>query len=158
MTKTANAMSRHAAKVDRDYLRREITIHQSDIREQNQCRSCILTFKSINKDNPLTTNQTIKAIANVFGNVHGPICIHVHISMSMSNLIICKVERRHLPKNFQRNSNSSQSKTTKNSSARPKITLVPTRHAAEFMDKYPSRVKKMRPNSFGYIPSNNISE
>ena len=37
--------------------------------------ACTLTFESINKDNPLTTNQTIAAIANGFGNVHAPICI-----------------------------------------------------------------------------------
>ena len=37
--------------------------------------ACTLTFESINKDNPLATNHTIAAIANVFGNVHAPICI-----------------------------------------------------------------------------------
>ena len=37
--------------------------------------ACILTFESINKNNPLTTNQTTAIIANVFGNVHAPICI-----------------------------------------------------------------------------------
>ena len=35
MTKTAKATSRHAAKVDKDNLRREITIHESNFREQN---------------------------------------------------------------------------------------------------------------------------
>ena len=79
--------------VDKDYLRCDITIHESNFREENQYWSfanglmhakngfmhaknglgmvkphvmgaCILTFESINKDNPLTTNQTIAAIAN----------------------------------------------------------------------------------------------
>ena len=36
MTKTANAMSGHASKVDKDYLRREILIHESNFRDQNQ--------------------------------------------------------------------------------------------------------------------------
>jgi len=36
MTKTANAMSRHATKVFKDYVNGEITIHESDFREQNQ--------------------------------------------------------------------------------------------------------------------------
>ena len=35
MTKRANATSRHAAKVDKDNLGREITIHESNFREQN---------------------------------------------------------------------------------------------------------------------------
>ena len=35
LTKTANAMSIHAAKVDKDYLRCDITIHESNFREQN---------------------------------------------------------------------------------------------------------------------------
>ena len=79
--------------VDKDYLRCDITIHESNFREENQywpfanglmhakngfmhaknglgmvkphvMGACILTFESINKDNPLTTNQTIAAIAN----------------------------------------------------------------------------------------------
>ena len=36
MTETANAMSRHAAKVDKDYLRREIMIHESNFIDQKQ--------------------------------------------------------------------------------------------------------------------------
>ena len=81
LTKTANAMSRRAAKVDKDYLRREILIHESNFSDQNQYWSftnvlmharndlkldkphemgaCILTFESINKDNPLATNANI---------------------------------------------------------------------------------------------------
>ena len=72
--------------VDKNYLRCDITIHESNFREENQywpfangfmhaknglgmvkphvMGACILTFESINKDNPLTTNQTIAAIAN----------------------------------------------------------------------------------------------
>lgn len=43
--------------------------------------ACTLTFEAINEDNPLTTNQTIATIANLFhtfskfGKVHAPICI-----------------------------------------------------------------------------------
>ena len=36
LTKTANAMSRRAAKVDKDYLRREILIHESYFKDRNQ--------------------------------------------------------------------------------------------------------------------------
>ena len=108
MTKTANAMSRHAAKVNKDYLRHEITIHESNFREENQywpfangfmhaknglglvkphvMGACILTFESINKDNPLATNQTIAMIANVFGNVHAPIDISCSISNFFQNM------------------------------------------------------------------------
>ena len=72
--------------VDKDYLRCDITIHESNFREENQywpfangimhaknglgldephvMGACILTFEFINKDNRLTTNQTIVAIAN----------------------------------------------------------------------------------------------
>ena len=36
MTKVANAMSGHAAKVDKDYLRCDITIHESNFGTQNR--------------------------------------------------------------------------------------------------------------------------
>ena len=51
--------------------------------------------------------------------------------------IVSKVDfkRRHLSKYLPRNSNSSQRKT-----ARPKDTLVSTRHAAEFMGQPANRV------------------
>ena len=48
--------------------------------------ACILTFESINKDNPLTTNQTIAAIANDFGNVHAPFHTFSEIWTQMSSI------------------------------------------------------------------------
>ena len=81
MTRTAKATSRDAGKVDKDYLSCDITIHESNFKDQNQYWSfasvllhakndlklnnphdmgdCILTFESINKDNPLATNANI---------------------------------------------------------------------------------------------------
>ena len=61
-----------------------------------------------------------------------------------SGNVVSKVDfkRRHLSKYLPRNSNSSQSKT-----ARPKDTLVSTRHAAEFMGQPAYRVEQIRPNS-----------
>ena len=52
----------------------------------------------------------------------------------------------------QRNLNSSQSKTT-DKSARPKITLVPTRHAAEFLDKIPSMLEQIQPQPSNLFPA-----
>ena len=77
--------------------------------------------------------------------------------------IISKVDfkRRHLSKYLPRNSNSSQSKT-----ARPKDTLVSTRHAAEFMGQPTFSVKQMWPNynsdgdayKENHDPDNNIQK
>ena len=42
--------------------------------------------------------------------------------------------------------------------ARPKVTLMPTRHAPQFVGRSDFMLKQMRPNSFGYISSSNISD
>ena len=97
-------MSRHATKVVKDYLRREIKTHESNFSDQKQHWSfanvlkyakddlkldkqhemgvCILTFESINKYNPLSTNQSIATISKGFRNVHDPI----YISCSYLNI------------------------------------------------------------------------
>ena len=64
--------------------------------------------------------------------------------------IVCKVDfkQRHLPKYLPRNSNSSQSKTT-DSSAGPKVTLMPTWHAPEFIGRSNSATEQAR-----HLPSN----
>ena len=63
---------------------------KNDLRldKPHEMGACILTFESINKDNPLATNQTIVMIANVFENVHAPIDISSSISNFFQNMDI----------------------------------------------------------------------